>query len=178
MRTWIKLAALAAFVALAGTGRADDTTKAEGKGLTDAQFVMKAASGGMAEVAMGKLGQEMGRSEDVKKFGARMVTDHTKANQELMQIVADLKLTAPEKPLPEHEKHLKDLAGGKAADFDKEYMHHMVMSHEEAVKLFTRASKELKNEKLRAFAEKTLPVIKEHLAMAKEIHEKVGKGSE
>ena len=177
MRTWIKLAALAAVVALTGTGRADDTTKAEGKGLTDAQFVTKAASAGMAEVAMGKLGQEQGKSEDVKKFAARMVTDHTKANQELMQIVMDLKMEAPEKPLPEHEKHLKDLTAGKAADFDKEYMHHMVMSHEEAVKLFTQASKELRNEKLRAFAEKTLPTVKEHLQMAKEIHEKVGKGT-
>jgi putative membrane protein len=129
----------------------------------------------MAEVAMGKLGQTMGQSDAVKQFGARMVEDHTKANNELIKIVSDLKIMPPEKPLPEHEKHLKDLSGAAATNFDNEYMRHMVMSHEEAVKLFTRASKDLKNEQLRAFAAKTLPTLQDHLKTAKEIHDKVGK---
>jgi putative membrane protein len=46
----------------------------------------KAAKGGMMEVAMGKLASEQGQSADVKKFGERMVTDHSKANDELKSI--------------------------------------------------------------------------------------------
>ena len=175
MRLWTMVVPVVAVLALGGAGRADDATKGDDKPLTDQSFVQKAASSGMAEVAMGKLGQEMGKSDEVKKFSARLVEDHTKANQELMRIVADLKIEAPDKPLPEHEKHLKDLSGSAAANFDKDFMHHMVMSHEAGVKLFTRASKELKNEQLRAFATKTLPTLQEHLKMAKEIHDKVGK---
>ena len=38
------------------------------------------------EVAMGKLASEHGQSADVKKFGERMVTDHSKANDELKSI--------------------------------------------------------------------------------------------
>ena len=174
MRAWTTLLPVVALVALSGAGRADDAAKGDDRPLTDQMFVTKAASSGMAEVAMGKLGQEMGKSDEVKKFSARIVEDHTKANMELMRLVADLKIEAPDKPLPEHEKHLKDLSGSAATNFDKEFMHHMVMSHEEAVKLFTKASKELKNEQLRAFATKTLPVIQEHLKMAKDIHDKVG----
>ena len=173
MRTWTMLVTAVAVLALAGSGRAEEPRKGDDRPLTDQTFVEKAASAGMAEVAMGKLGQQMGKSEDVKKFAARMVEDHSKANMELMRLVMDLKITAPDKPLPEHEKHLKDLSGASATDFDKAYMHHMVMSHEDAVKLFTRASKEVKNEQLRAFATKTLPVVQEHLKMAKEIHDKV-----
>jgi putative membrane protein len=171
VRFWITLAVLALPLSWA---RTDDKTKGDDKPLTDQMFVDKAASSGMAEVAMGKLGQTMGQSDAVKQLGARMVEDHTKANQELMRTAADLKVTPLEKPLPEHEKHLKDLSGA-AADFDKEYMHHMVTSHEEAVTLFTRASKELKNEQLRAFATTTLPVIQQHLKVAKEIQDKLGK---
>lgn len=172
MRVGITLVAL--LLSLAGA-RGQDRTKGDDKPLTDQMFVDKAASGGMAEVAMGKLGQTMGQSAEVKQFGARMVEDHTKANNELIKIVSDLRIAIPDKPLPEHEKHLKDLSGLAAGNFDKEYMHHMVMSHEEAVKLFTKASKELKNEQLKGFAAKTLPVIQEHLKMAKDIHAKVGK---
>ena len=48
----------------------------------------KAAKGGMMEVAMGKLAEQNGQSDDVKSFGKRMVTDHSKANDELKSIAA------------------------------------------------------------------------------------------
>src|SRR5262249_51177105 len=52
----------------------------------DLTFVRKAASAGMAEVALGQLAAKHGHSERVRKFGQRMVEDHTKANRELMEI--------------------------------------------------------------------------------------------
>jgi putative membrane protein len=53
-------------------------------------------------------------------------------------------------------------------------MHHMVMGHEEAVSLFEKQAKNGKDGDLKAFAEKTLPTLKEHLKMAKEVAGKVG----
>jgi len=46
----------------------------------------KAAKGGMMEVAMGRLAAQSAQSDDVKSFGKRMVTDHSKANDELKSI--------------------------------------------------------------------------------------------
>jgi putative membrane protein len=57
-------------------------------------------------------------------------------------------------------------------------MDHMVMDHEKAVKLFEQGSKELKNEKLKEFATKSLPTLKEHLKLAKETRDKVAKGGD
>jgi len=37
----------------------------------------------LAEVALGKLAAEKGQSDDVKKFGQKMVDDHSKAEQDL-----------------------------------------------------------------------------------------------
>lgn len=79
----------------------------------------------------------------------------------------------PDKSLPEHEKALKHLQSD-VKSFDREYIKHMVDGHTKSVELFTRASKECKNEQLRAFAEKTLPTIKEHLEKAKKLHERLG----
>ncbi|RYG88453.1 DUF4142 domain-containing protein, partial [bacterium] len=45
----------------------------------DESFYEKAAHGGLAEVELGQLAQEKGRSPDVKAFGAMMVKDHTAA---------------------------------------------------------------------------------------------------
>src|ERR1035438_9283123 len=51
--------------------------------VNDTQFAKKAAQGGMAEVKMGQLAQEKGTSDAVKKFGQRMVDDHSKAGDDL-----------------------------------------------------------------------------------------------
>ena len=49
----------------------------------DAKFLKEAISGGMLEVKLGELARDKGMDPDVKKFGERMVTDHSKANKEL-----------------------------------------------------------------------------------------------
>jgi len=61
----------------------------------------------------------------------------------------------------------------KGPDFDKMYIKHMVEDHEKDVKEFTRAARECKNAKLKEFAEKTLPTIKDHLDMAKKINDRL-----
>src|SRR5260370_12991171 len=52
----------------------------------DVSFIHKAASGGLQEVENGKMAEKQGKSADVNRIGARMVTDHTKANKALTQL--------------------------------------------------------------------------------------------
>jgi len=150
--------------------RGDD----DGKGLTDNEFVMKVAASGKAEVAIGKIGQEKGKNADVKRFADRVVKDHTKANEELMAAAKDAGISVSEKPADQDE-HVKQFRDASEKNFDKEFADHMVQSHTKGVELFTKASKELKNEKLRSFAEKTLPTLKEHLQIAKDLQAKFGR---
>ena len=63
----------------------------------DKTFMKKAAKGGMMEVAMGKLAQQNGQSDDVKSFGKRMVTDQSKANDELKSIAQQKGVKLPSK---------------------------------------------------------------------------------
>jgi putative membrane protein len=169
MRTWTTLAAVGCFVVFGGRASADDREKP----FSDNEFIMKAASSGMTEVALAKIAEAKATNPDVKRFAQRLVTDHTKANEELARIVKEMKGKLPEKPSPEHEKILKHFQG-EVKNLDREYIKHMVDSHTKSVELFTKASKECKNDQLRAFAERTLPTIKEHLEMATKLHEKLG----
>lgn len=54
----------------------------------DRKFVMEAAHGGMMEVELGRLATQKAMSDEVKQFGQRMVDDHSKANDELMQLAS------------------------------------------------------------------------------------------
>ena len=115
MRTWMKLASLGVFLALAGAVRADDKPKegdkptGDDKAMTDTKFVDHAYTKGQNEVLLGRLAQQRAQNEDVRKFAERLVTDHSKANQDLILIVSAEKIAVPDKPLPEQKKDLDRL---------------------------------------------------------------------
>ena len=139
----------------------------------DKEFVMKAAIGGMAEVQMGQTASQKGQNADVKAFGARMVTDHGKANDELKQLATTKGLTLPSDVDAKHKKTADAIAAKNGKDFDKAYMTDMVRDHEEDVKEFEKESKSAQDADLRNWAAKTLPTLQDHLRMAKETAKKV-----
>jgi len=152
-----------------------DKSSDDKKKMTDSNFVDHAYTSGQNEVMLGRMAVERARNEDVRKFAMRMVDDHTKANNEFTIIVSDLRIAVPDQPLPDQDKELRKLHANDLKDFDHEYMDHMVKAHEDAVKLFEEGSKELKNDRLKDYATKTLPTLRDHLKMAKETRDKLGK---
>jgi putative membrane protein len=93
------LALVVGAMSLAGAARAETTPTGEGSSLSakDKTFMKKAAKGGMMEVTMGKMAEQNGQSDDVKSFGKRMVTDHSKANDELKSIAQQKGVKLPTK---------------------------------------------------------------------------------
>jgi putative membrane protein len=148
---------------------------AENLARKDVKFVHEAAMGGMLQVQLGKIAQEKAQSQDVKDFGARMVTDHTGVNTELKQLAEKKGITLPDKLDKKHEKIVDKLSKLSGSAFDKEYMKLMVKGHESDVAAFKKASKDLKDPDLKDFATKTLPAFEEHLKLAKETEAKLGK---
>lgn len=141
-----------------------------GKELSDQTFVTQAAQGSMAEIEASKLAMEKAESPEVREYAQRMVTDHTKASEELKTLAQKNNLQVPQELDGEHQKAVEKLQKEKGASFDRAYSHQMRKDHEEAVKLFERASKsdEL-NPELKSFASKTLPTLKEHHQVAADL---------
>lgn len=148
-------------LALGATTLPADDKKPDAKPITDAEFVIKAASGDMFEIESSKLAKDTSKSDEVKKFAEQMIADHTKSTKELTEVAKKANLGLPTKMLDEHARLLEKVKGGKN-DFDKAYMDAQLTAHKEAVELFTNAAKNVKDPGIKAFAEKTLPVIKEH----------------
>jgi putative membrane protein len=132
----------------------------------DQEFAQKAGAGGLAEVAMGQLAQQNGGSAQVKDFGQRMVTDHGQANQELQQIAQQENLTLPSEPDSKSQAVQKRLGGLKGAAFDAAYTRDMVQDHKEDLAAFQREATSGQDPALKAFAQKELPVLQQHLQLA------------
>ncbi len=141
----------------------------------DLAFMNNAAPGGMAEVELGRMAASQAMSKDVKAFGQKMVEDHSKANQELMQVAQQKKVMLPPDVMPKHKETMAKLSKLKGADFDREYVKAMVEDHEKDVAAFDNEAKTGADADVKAFATKTLPTLQMHLQMIREIGSKMTK---
>ncbi|MGB8985687.1 MAG: DUF4142 domain-containing protein, partial [Candidatus Sulfotelmatobacter sp.] len=89
---------------------------------SDKKFVREAAQGGMAEVELGKLATEKASSPEVKKFGQRMVDDHSKANDQLKEVASSQGITLPSELSAKDEMTEERLSKLSGEQFDKAYM--------------------------------------------------------
>jgi putative membrane protein len=137
---------------------------AKGQSLSpdEQQFVKKAAAGGLAEVKLSELASDRASDAKVKAFAAQMVTDHTQANNELKPIADANKIPVPTKLQGESEVAYKRLEKLSGAKFDAAYVKVMVTDHDKTVSAFEDASSKVKNPDLKAFIDKTLPVLRQH----------------
>jgi len=176
--------ALALLVALAGclflvpAFAADDRDdKDTNKGVSDQQFAQKASAAGLAEVNLANLALQRASSPQVKEFAQHMVADHTKANQQLIQMANRKNIVLPATMDRKHQDLDRQLGQLRGAEFDRAYMKAMVADHKEAVSLFEGQSKNGKDSDLKELASTTLPTLREHLKMAQDIQDKVGGGT-
>ncbi|HVV73473.1 MAG TPA: DUF4142 domain-containing protein [Verrucomicrobiae bacterium] len=133
---------------------------------SDYRFVEKAARGGLEEVELGQLAEQKGNDQSVREFGKRMVTDHTKLNDQLKQIASQKGATLPASMTQHENSSMQKLEGATGVKFDQTYAKNMVKDHKKDLKEFQNAAKSLQDPELRNFAESAVPILQEHLTMA------------
>jgi putative membrane protein len=166
MKHTLVIKAAIIFIGLPGIAFAEtETTKSSDKShslsSSDKSFIKEAAKGGMMEVAMGRVAEKNASDPEVKKFGARMVADHGKANSELKSIAKEENVELPAEKEPGKWKS------------DKEYMDAMVKDHEKDLAAFEKQAKGGSDSDVKRFADKTSAMIRKHLQMAKDIDAKL-----
>jgi putative membrane protein len=169
----------------AGTTGTSDTTGATGTSATtgakveqplddhDKQFLTKAAEGSMEEVALATTVSQKATMPEVKSFADRMVSDHTKASDELKSLAAKKGVTLPNEMEKSQQNEADKLAKLTGKKVDKEYASYAVKDHEKDVKEFQKAAKDAKDPDIKAWAAKMVPILEDHLKTAKQLEPKI-----
>jgi predicted outer membrane protein len=89
--------------------------------MEDANFVHQATAGAVAEVMMGQLAAKRATGDPARNLGRLMVTDHSRKDHELNQILQSLSLRPATKPLPEQLAQVQQLQNAPADHFDATY---------------------------------------------------------
>jgi len=135
----------------------------------DRSFIEHAAMGGLAEVQEGQLAQSKAQAAPVKQFGQRMVQDHTPNNKELMALAQQKGVTPPAALDSKHAQEVASLQKDSGANFDRAYIRGELADHQEMAKLLQQEITSGSDPDVKAYAQKTLPVIQEHLRMVQQL---------
>jgi putative membrane protein len=140
---------------------------------SDRVFIQRAGSRGLLQVKLGQLAEKKGTSPAVVEFGKRMVTDYSKANEELKAAAKGAGFPAP--ALLRQDQQIFDRFNGMGrSSFDKAYMAQMVAHHSEEVRLFKGESASGRVQSLKQLAARMLPEMEQRLSLATETAGSVG----
>ncbi|OWP64683.1 hypothetical protein CDA63_02675 [Hymenobacter amundsenii] len=155
-------------------GVATDTMGAGGTAatstmMTDDEFMKMVATGGHNEMGLSQVALDKGATGATKDFANMMITDHTKAGNELKSIADSKSVLLPADMDAEHkalQEQMQNLSGEQLA---QKYAQQMVTDHQNTVDMFQSEIQNGQDAAVKAFASKTLPTIQEHLSMAKKL---------
>ena len=136
----------------------------------DQKFMMMAARGGMAEIEMARVALQKSSNDAVKQYAQKMIDDHTMAGDELKQLASTKGVSLPMEPDARQMAMMAKMQNMSSMDFDMKYVKEAgVKAHQDMEKLFMKESMSGKDMETKAFAAKTLPVVRMHLQMAREM---------
>ena len=141
----------------------------------DSDFLAQAARIDEEEVQSGKLAAQKGASPAVRSFAEHMVNDHSEVNKGLKDLATQKGAAMPTQLSQSQSQMLQHLESLSGAAFDQAYAQAMVKGHTKAVAAFRQAARNLSDPDLRAWAQTTLPLLQEHLRMAKNMEAAVRK---
>lgn len=174
------------FLAAAGCNNSNtDSVKQAEKSVTDtsravpskedAEFLVKAYSGGMMEVQLGKLAMSHAAHQGVKEFGTLMILDHGMGSDTLRLLALGKHIVLPDSISNDQKKERDKLMKKHGLEFDRSYISLMVKDHKEDIEEFEKAAKNANDPDIRAFAQRTLAMLRQHLDSAQRLDKRVGK---
>jgi putative membrane protein len=163
----LALLSIPAIAQSAGQGSANRLTGA------DQNFLSKAAQGNMAEVELGRLAEQRASNPAVKQFGQRMVTDHTRLQEQLKSVAAQEGVTLPTSVNAKQQATKDKLSNMSGAAFDRYYINDMVADHRGDISEFQRQADHGTDPAVKQLAQQALPTLHEHLTMAEDVQTQV-----
>ena len=148
------------------TAEAPRETPPNNKNAEDVEFLVEAMRTGLAEVQLGELAAQRSDNPRVRDYGAKLKSDHAAQVAEIERMLQPLRVTIPAEPSAEAQAHHAALARLAGDEFDAAFIEMMVASHTEAIEKYGAQTHANPHRALSDFASKSLPILREHLAVA------------
>lgn len=140
----------------------------------DQLFITRAGEGNLAEITEAQMAVQKSKNTDVKNTAQTIITGHSQAQTDLMNIVMGKGIMFKPVLSPTHMAVGDMLKKEKGMAFDKTYMANQTDDHENTVALFQSEIEQGTDPELKAYAQKYLPDIVGHTIMIYTVAKQVG----
>jgi putative membrane protein len=137
--------------------------------VNDPLFAAAAATGGLAEVSLAELGVRKATDPELKRFSQQAVADHTRMNQQLMDVAARKGLALPRTIDPRAQFCAESLAGLSGQEFDRCYAKAQLVIHMDSLAMFEAEAERGQDPEIKALAAQSLTHIRNHFKMIEPI---------
>ncbi len=147
--------------------------------LNDAQITAVLADASLVDIKAGKLAQFKSKDPEIQFFAQRMVSDHGVTNESITELTTGLKLSPQDNPISQDlktdgNKNMEKLKPLRGAAFDKAYIDHEVVYHEQVLGIIDETLiPNTREERLEHLLTKVRPAFFSHLEHARRLQTSV-----
>jgi putative membrane protein len=133
----------------------------------DEEWLKMSIQGDLFEIQGGKLAQEKATTKIVRDLAARLIKDHTKSLHDAVDVAHELGIDVPDEPSPSQQWELRAVVQFHGSDFDRWYSDLEVQDHIQDIQETQDEIDKGCNDKIRQLAKDDLPVLEQHLELAR-----------
>ncbi len=137
-------------------------------------FVDEASAKAIAEIETARLALEQSQNPEVRSFAQKMIDDHTRNRDELAQLAQQNNLEVSDDARLMDRAKAWILQWREGENFDEAYANNQVNAHQQTIDIYQDYIEEGQDENLRQYAEKSLPMLEEHLKQAEQLAQRFG----
>lgn len=143
--------------------------------LTDPNIAAVASASNQDEIRSSRMALEKGENAQVKQFAQRMVTDHSRMEQEMQALLQSKGMTPQDNPQSTQmtqasQSALQAMQGMSGRQFDSAYVAHQVRSHQATLQaLETMLIPNARDPQMKSMLETARPAVAQHLADAQKL---------
>jgi putative membrane protein len=137
--------------------------------LVDEAFVRKTLEDNQAQVQMGQLAAEKSSSDDVKKFGEKMVQIHQQLTEQFKPVAQKFGVSEPKDPSKKDKQEIARMQTLSGADFDTAFIQAMMREQQSDLKEFKSEAQASQDPAVQQLAQSDAPVLSEHLQILEQL---------
>jgi putative membrane protein len=151
------------------------------QGPSDPQIAHIVVTANQVDIDAGRLAEKQGSSDEVRKFGTQMVTDHTAVNKQATELVQKLNVTPQSNETSASlkeggQQNIARLERLSGKQFDKAYVDQEVAYHQAVIDAVDKTLlPSAKNEELKALIRKVRPALVQHRDHAKHLQSQLSR---
>jgi putative membrane protein len=135
----------------------------------ESHFIKVLANENQQEVETAKIALQRSHNEQVRQYAQQEIDDHTNAQDQLRQLAQSKGAELPKVLGNMEQGMVNDLSAQSDSMFDKKYIDGEVTSHQDAINNTNAEAMNGGDVDVKAFAQKTLPTLQQHLVRAKQL---------